>query len=136
MGLRNPFLSLELEPLKNLPGTGLHACPARPMFEYRSRFLSHESQDSFPAGPVQLLSTFDVPDSLKDVQMKEFLKWRMRSLCFLYRYLDSGRPYYSEFLLTVEREADPHSNGRLILAGQALLEDLDEGFLLFDKEML
>jgi hypothetical protein len=138
MDPRNPSLSLELEQLENqvldrplmpasrLAGTG------------RVQFPPQEDRASFRQQLDQLLTTFDVPDARQDVPMKEFLTWRMRSLWFLYRYLGSNHPYTSEFLSTVEREADPHSNGRLVIAAQAILEalscDLDAGFLFRDDD--
>jgi hypothetical protein len=102
------------------------------------RFLAAEDRECFRAQVTQLVETFEIFDSRRDVPMKEFLKWRMRCLWFLYRYLGGGHPYYSEFLGTLEREADPHSNGRLVLAGQAILEallaDFEAGFLFLEED--
>lgn len=60
--------------------------------------------------------------------MRSFLKWRMQVVWFLHRYLGGGHPYTPEFVLTVDREADPYANGRLVVAGQAILEALLSDF--------
>jgi hypothetical protein len=99
----------------------------------RMAVSSPEDRHSFRVRLECLLHALDVPDVRHDISMKEFLKWRMQVLWFLCLYLGSGHPYTAEFLLTVEREADPHSNGRFVIAGQAILEalrsDFDDGFL-------
>jgi hypothetical protein len=102
------------------------------------RFLSPENRELFRQQLAQLIKTFDISDASQDVAMAEFLKWRMRCLWFLYRCLGNGHPYYSEFLLTVDRDPDPHSSGRLVIAAQGILEallcDLDAGFLFRDDD--
>jgi hypothetical protein len=100
------------------------------------QFLLPEHRESFQEQLNQLRTEFDISDPRQDVPMREFLKWRMRCLWFLYRYLGSGNPYYAEFVLTLSRETDPHVDGRFVIAGKALLDallsDLDDGFLFHD----
>jgi hypothetical protein len=101
--------------------------------------LPPEKRQCFRVQLLELLKTLDVSNPRQDVPMKDFLKWRMRSIWFLCRYLGSNHPYTTEFINTVEREADPHSSGRLIVSGNAILEallaDLEEGFLFFDQNL-
>lgn len=95
---------------------------------------SPQHRQSFRDRLEHLINALHVPDIRHDISMKEFLKWRMQVLWFLNLYLGGGHPYTAEFMLTVEREADPHSNGRFVIAGQAILEalrsDFDDGFLV------
>lgn len=127
-------MSLELEQRESPAGESPVIPSGSPTGEGDVRFLSPEHRESFREQLTQLIETFDISDPRQDVPMKEFLRWRMRSLWFLYRYLGGAHPYTSEFLFTVEREADPHGNGRSLMGGQAILEallsDLDAGFLL------
>lgn len=137
MNKQSPTLSMEMDrseekfcdrpslPSSNSAGLGWH------------RSLSVEDRQSFRDRLEQLLTSLEITDTRRDVPMRLFLKWRMQVVWFLNRYLGGNHPYTTEFVLTVEREADPHSNGRLVLAGQAILEallwDLDEGHLFVSE---
>ena len=126
-------MSLGLEQRENAADEGPTLPSVGPTGVEDVRFLSPEHRESFRGQLSQLLTEFDISDPRKEVPMKEFLKWRMRCLWFLYRHLGGAHPYTSEFVSTVEREADPHGNGRSLIGGQAILEallcDLDDGFL-------
>lgn len=101
------------------------------------RSLSPEDQRSFRNRLEQLLTTLEITDTRRDVPMRSFLKWRMQVVWFLNRHLGALHPYTVEFIATVDREADPYSNGRLVIAGQAILEallsDFDEGQVFHTK---
>jgi len=97
------------------------------------RSLSPEARQSFRVRLEQILTTLEITDVRRDVPMRSFLKWRMRVVWFLHRHLGAGHPYTTEFVLTVEREADPHSNGRFVVAGLAILEALLSDF---DEEQI
>lgn len=101
--------------------------------------LPPEKRGCFRVQLLELLTTLDVSNPRQDVPMRDFLKWRMRCIWFLWRHLGSNHPYTTEFIDTVEREADPHSNGRFIVSGnaifEALLADFEEGFIFFDQNL-
>jgi hypothetical protein len=137
MDPHRPALSLETDQLDNEPVESPTYSPSKPAaMDGWVRYLSPEEGLDFRGQLEQLLKTFDVSDARQDVAMAEFLKWRMRCLWFLYRYLGNGHPYYAEFLLTVDREPDPQVNARFVIAGEAILDallsDLDAG-LLFSR---
>jgi hypothetical protein len=137
MDPHRPALSLETDQLDNEPAESPTYSPSKPAaIDGWVRYLSPEKRLAFRGQLEQLLKTFDVSDARQDVSMREFLAWRMRSVWFLHRHLGSGHPYYAEFVLSVDRDPDPHSNGRLVIAAQAILEallcDLDAGFLFRD----
>lgn len=102
------------------------------------RSLSPEERQSFRDRLERLLTAFEITDTRRDVPMRSFLKWRMQVVWFLHSHLGGTHPYTLEFVATVDREADPHSNGRLVVAGQAILEallaDFDEGQIFLNNE--
>jgi hypothetical protein len=138
MDTTSPTLSMEMDlsdekschspslPPSNSAGLGWH------------RSLSPENRQSFRDRLEQLLTAFEITDARRDVSMRLFLKWRVQVVWFLHRHLGGGHPYTVEFVATVEREPDPCSNGRLVIAGQAILEallsDFDEGQIFLTTE--
>jgi hypothetical protein len=134
MNTNTPKLSIQMDRSdnKSCGPTSLLSSNPSGFYEVRS-FRSPEDRRSFRVRLEQLLTTLEVADTRKDVPMRSFLKWRMRCVWFLHRYLGGGHPYTQEFVETVDREADPYSNGRLMVARQAILEallsDVDEGQL-------
>jgi hypothetical protein len=138
MVTQNPNLSLDMD------RSGHKSCEPSPLPSSilagvgGIRLPSPEERKAFRIILEQLLTTLEVTDVRNDVPMRSFLKWRMQTIWFLCRYLGDRHPYTVEFMLTVEREADPYVNARFIVAGQAILEalltDFDEGHLFFNDE--
>lgn len=132
MDTKNPTLSMAMDRSnddKSRDRTSLHS--GNSVGTRSETVLSLEDRRSFRNRLEQLLTTLEITDTRRDVPMRSFLKWRMQVVWFLHSYLGGGHPYTVEFVATVDREPDPCSNGRLVIAGQALLEallsDFDEG---------
>jgi hypothetical protein len=138
MDAKSPTLSLEMD----RPDDQSCERPPLPPSDHAGvggvRSLSLEDQRSFRVRLERLLTTFEITDTKRDVPMRSFLKWRMQVVWFLHRHLGGKHPFTVEFVSTVEREADPHSNGRFVIAGQAILEallsDFDEGQIFVNNE--
>lgn len=133
MNKQSPTLSMEMDRSDEKSCHRSSLPPSNSAGVAGVRSLSAEDRQSFRVRLEQLLTSLEIADTRRDVPMRSFLKWRMQVVWFLHRYLGGNHPYTTEFVLTVEREADPHSNGRFVVAGQAILEallwDLDEGQL-------
>jgi hypothetical protein len=137
MDTKSPSLSLEMDRSdKSCERPRLP--PSDPAGIGGIRSLSSEERQSFRLRLEHLLTAFEITDTRRDIPMRSFLKWRMQVVWFLHRHLGGKHPFTVEFVSTVEREADPHSNGRFVVAGQAILEalraDFDEGQLFFNDE--
>lgn len=139
MNTNTPTLSIEMDRSDNKSSEPTSLLSSNPsgFYEVRSS-RSPEDRRSFRVRLEHLLTTLEVADTRKDVPMRSFLKWRMQVVWFLHRHLGGGHPYTTEFLLTVDREADPHAKGKLVVAGQAilgaLLSDFDEGQIFQHNE--
>jgi len=138
MDTTSPTLSMEIDRVdeKSCDSSALPLWDRAGVVGIRS--LSPEDRQPFRNRLEGLLTAFEITDTRRDVPMRSFLKWRMQVVWFLHRNLGGGHPYTVEFVATVEREADPHSNGRLVVAGQAILEallsDFDEGQIFLTTE--
>lgn len=102
------------------------------------RVSSPQNREPFRIRLKEVLRKLAVPDSRHDVSMREFLKWRIQVLWFLHQHFGGDHPYRVEFLLTVEREADPRSNGIFMVAAQAIREAvqsyLNDSFMILEEE--